>query len=93
MLSLIVVIVSWKLGGTTRGLAAAALGLGVLADVLTFAYFYPRNQVMFEQAVDVHAMTLAWAGWSSMNHVRSVLVLGVLLCQLNVLSRVARAVS
>jgi hypothetical protein len=91
MLSLLVLITSWKLGGTTRGLAAAALGLGVLADAFTFGYFYPRNQVMFTEVIDTTAMTQAWAEWSRMNHVRSLLVLGVFVCQLNVLSRVARA--
>ena len=89
-LSLLVLIVTWKLGGPTRGLAALALGLGVLADVLTFAYFYPRNDVMFVQPVDIQAMTQSWIGWSSMNHVRNLLVLGGLVCQLSVLWRVAR---
>jgi hypothetical protein len=90
-LSVLVLIVSWKLGGPTRGLAALALGLGVLADVLTFAYFYPRNDVMFVHAVDIEAMTRSWTGWSTMNHVRNLLVLGGLVCQLSVLWRVARA--
>jgi hypothetical protein len=90
-LSVLVLIVSWRLGGQTRGLAALALGLGILADVLTFAYFYPRNDVMFAQAVDVGAMTRSWTEWSRMNHVRSLLVLSALVCQLSVLWRVARA--
>jgi hypothetical protein len=90
-LSVLVLIVSWKVGGPTRGLAALALGLGVLADVFTFAYFYPRNDVMFVQAVDIDAMTRSWIGWSRMNHVRNLLVLGGLVCQLSVLWRVARA--
>jgi hypothetical protein len=90
-LSVLVLIVSWKLGGPTRGLAALALGLGVLADVFTFAYFYPRNDVMFVQAVDIDAMTRSWIGWSRMNHGRNLLVLGGLVCQLSVLWRVARA--
>ena len=49
VLSLLVLVVVWRLGGPTRGLAALALGLGVLADLFTFAYFYPRNDVMFVQ--------------------------------------------
>jgi hypothetical protein len=89
-LSVLVLIVSWRLGGTTRGLAALALGLGILADVLTFLYFYPRNAVMFVQAVDVDAMTRSWTGWTRMNHVRNLLVLGGLVCQLSLLWRVAR---
>jgi hypothetical protein len=90
-LSVLVLIVSWRLGGSTRGLAVLALGLGILADVLTFAYFYPRNDVMFVQAIDIEAMTRSWTGWRSMNHVRNLLVLGSLVCQLSLLWRVARA--
>ena len=92
-LSVLVLIVSWRLGGTTRGLAALALGLGILADVLTFAYFYPRNAVMFVQPVDVQAMKQAWIGWDKMNHVRNLVVLAGLVCQLSVLWRVARTMN
>jgi len=81
----------WRLGGPARGLAALALGFGVLADVFTFAYFYPRNEVMFVKPADVQAMTESWVGWNSMNHVRNLLVLGGLVCQLSVLWCVARA--
>src|SRR5260221_4597567 len=41
-LSVLVLIAAWSLGGTARGLAALGLGLGVLADVFTLAYFYLR---------------------------------------------------
>jgi hypothetical protein len=93
VLSMLVLIVSWRLGGTTRGLAALALGLGILADVLTFAYFYPRNAVMFVQPVDVQAMKQAWIGWDKMNHVRNLVVLAGLVCQLSVLWRFARTMN
>jgi hypothetical protein len=89
-LSLLMLIVVWGFGGPTRGLAALALAFGVLADVLTFAYFYPRNDVMFVRPVDVQAMTQSWIGWNRMNHVRNVLVLAGLVCQLSVSWRVAR---
>ena len=89
-LSVLVLIVAWRLGGQTRGLAALALGFGVLADVFTFAYFYPRNAVMFVQPVDVPAMTQSWNGWNTMNHVRNLIVLAGLICQLSLLWRVAR---
>ena len=90
VLSLLVLIVAWRLGGPTRWLAALALGFGVLGDVLTFAYFYPRNDVMFVQPVDVQAMTQSWIGWNRMNHVRNLVVLAGLVCQLSLLWRVAR---
>jgi len=45
---------------------------------------------MFVQAVDVDAMTRSWTGWTRMNHVRNLLVLGGLVCQLSLLWRVAR---
>ena len=92
-IGVLVLIAAWKFGGTTRTLAVAALGLGMLADAFTFAYFYPRNDVMFAQPVDINAMTQSWIGWSRMNHLRSLVVLAVLLCQLNLLWRVARTMN
>ena len=54
----------------------------VLADLLTFAYFYPRNDIMFRTAplTDTALLRDAWASWSQMNWVRTAVVLtGVIL--------------
>ena len=45
---------------------------------------------MFGPAGDVAALRRAWAEWSTMNHVRSAVVLASLLCQVGVLSRIER---
>jgi hypothetical protein len=77
----------WPAGRTARILAAASLALSVSGDVLTFAYFYPRNAIMFgpaQQPLDV--LRDAWAGWSTMNWIRSGICLLALVCELRVLS-------
>ena len=72
----------WKSSSTIRMCLAAALVLYVLADVITFAYFYPRNEIMFRAAQlnDVTLLRETWASWSAMNWVRtSILLVGVIL--------------
>jgi len=49
---------------------------------MTFAYFYPRNEIMFRAAQlnDVTLLRETWASWSAMNWVRSsILLAGVIL--------------
>src|SRR5260221_12618148 len=40
-LGLLVLIVSWRIGGPPRGLAALALAVGIRGGVAHFPYFYP----------------------------------------------------
>ena len=68
LLALVAVIVCWK---NNRYVALASLTAAVLADVITFGYFYPRNDIMFFDALDVNAARLAWQEWSAMNWLRS----------------------
>ncbi|HMS55600.1 MAG TPA: hypothetical protein PKA27_09395 [Fimbriimonadaceae bacterium] len=69
-------ILTWRIGGRTRLLAAAALLLAVGADMLTFGFFYPRNEIMFVRPItDVDAVRSAWAQWSNVNWLRSSLIL------------------
>jgi hypothetical protein len=72
VLALIAVIVSWK-SGRGRYLALGALGLAVLADVFTFGYFYPRNEILFVAPLEAGADVArqAWEQWSTMNWLRS----------------------
>ena len=88
--TLLVLVVCWKFGAGIRMFAAAAFALIVCADLLTFAYFYPRNAIMLTQAMDVAAASRAWHEWSAMNHVRSAIALAALLCELTTLSRFER---
>jgi len=72
----------WKSSSTIRMCLAAALVLYFLTDVMTFAYFYPRNDIMFNgaQLNDVTLLRKTWASWSAMNWVRSSIMLaGVIL--------------
>jgi hypothetical protein len=80
--------VCWSRGGTVRWVTGLGLVFIVLGDALTFAYFYPRNAIMFGGGVtDPAVLTAAWRGWSVMNHVRSAVVVAALTCELTVLAR------
>jgi hypothetical protein len=72
VLALIAVIISWK---NNRYIALGSLAVAVLIDVMTFAYFYPRNEVMFLTPINNQDVKLAWEQWSAMNWVRSGLCL------------------
>lgn len=68
VLALIAVIIFWK---NNRYLAFSTLALAVLSDVMTFSYFYPRNEIMFMAPIKVDAVSDAWHEWSNMNWLRS----------------------
>ena len=72
VLAVIALIVCWKFG-RERYIAIGSLVLTILADVLTFGYFYPRLDVLFVGPMDVgtDALRIAWEQWSSMNWFRS----------------------
>jgi hypothetical protein len=47
----------------------------VLAEALTFAFFFPRNALLFYGAEgNVEVLTKAWSEWSRMNWVRSLMI-------------------
>ena len=77
ILSLVTLILFWRLSTEVRTFLGVAFALYVLVDVFTFAYFYPRNDVMFKtaQLTDVDAIRKAWTGWNSMNWLRSFIIL------------------
>ena len=70
VLALVVLILCWK---NNRYIAIASLAIAILLDVMTFGYFYPRNDVMFVNAIDENALRIAWREWSTMNWIRSAL--------------------
>lgn len=85
VLALIAVVVCWKFG-RERYIAIGSLVLAILADVLTFGYFYPRNEILFVAPIEagVDSIRLAWEQWSTMNWFRSAMcavsaVLGLIL--------------
>ena len=71
VVALIAVIACWKFK-RERYFAIASLVLAVLADALTFGYFYPRNDIMFAGPIEnIDNIRLAWNQWTTMNWFRS----------------------
>jgi hypothetical protein len=70
LLAVTALILCWK---RNRYIAIGLLAVTILADVFTFGYFYPRNEILFVGPVDTDAIRLAWEQWSTMNWVRSAL--------------------
>ena len=89
VLSLLALILCWDVPGA-RLFAGIALAANVTGDIMTFVYFYPRNDIMFVNPMNAEAAAQAWRGWATMNHVRSALVLAALLSELVTLTRVAQ---
>ena len=89
VLALLALIFCWRVP-QARMYAGAALAASIVADVLTFAYFYPRNAIMMGDLQDVEAAARAWREWARMNHVRNAVMLGALIAELMALMRVAR---
>lgn len=77
ILALLALVFFWKSSKIVRLCLAVALVLYVLGDVFTFVYFYPRNDIMFKTAnlTDIDTLRAAWDGWSTMNWLRSLIVL------------------
>lgn len=67
-LALIALLICWK---NNRYIAIASLAVAVLLDVLTFGYFYPRNEILFTAPMQEAAARVAWHEWSSMNWFRN----------------------
>jgi len=73
LLGLASLILCWKVDRRLRWLCAAAAFFAIAGDMMTFAYFYPRNDIMFRSAAPLNwdAIRAAHAQWTSMNWVRS----------------------
>ena len=86
VLAIVVLILFWKSSPAVRWYLGTAFILYVLADVFTFAYFYPRNDIMFKTGslTDMETLRKAWTGWNAMNWVRSFMLLaGIFLSSLS----------
>ncbi|HTE00085.1 MAG TPA: DUF1772 domain-containing protein [Mucilaginibacter sp.] len=81
ILGLLVLILFWKTSPSIRLCLGSALILYILGDVFTFAYFYPRNDIMFKtaQLTDIDLLRKTVSEWSIMNWVRSLAVLAGLI--------------
>jgi Domain of unknown function (DUF1772) len=81
VLALVVLISFWRASRSVRLYLGIALVLYVLVDVLTFGYFYPRNDIMFKtaQLTDTDLLKRTVLEWGRMNWVRNlILVAGVI---------------
>jgi len=74
VLGLLSVILFWKAGRNIRLVLIGAFVLYFAADMFTFAYFYPRNDIMFREAMDLEKIRNAWEGWTTMNWLRTLMV-------------------
>lgn len=76
VLSLLVLILFWKSSFTIRLYLGIAFVIYVTGDILTFAYFYPRNDILFKtaQLSDVELLRNTSKQWVQMNWVRTSIV-------------------
>jgi hypothetical protein len=76
LLAVLALILFWKSAPSVRWYLGGAVILYVLCDVFTFAYFYPRNDFMFRDALltDVEGLKRTWSEWTAMNWVRSMML-------------------
>ena len=82
VLALLALILFWKSAPAARIYLGAAFAMYVLGEMFTFAYFFPRNDIMWKtaQLTDVDVLRKAWSGWSTMNWLRSFILLVGLSC-------------
>jgi len=75
VLALLALAAFWKSSRSLRIFLGAAFLFYVLTDVITFAYFYPRNEIIFRSSLPENAEKIkaAVTQWSGMNWVRSLI--------------------
>ena len=71
--ALVAVIMFWKTTGKIRLFLIIAFILAVTGDVITFAYFYPRNSQLINLPIqgNTEKFTTILKGWRFMNWVRT----------------------
>lgn len=77
ILALLALILFWKVAPGARIYLGAAFGMYFLSEMFTFAYFFPRNDIMWNTAklTDVDTLQKAWSEWSTMNWLRTFMLL------------------
>jgi hypothetical protein len=83
LFALAALVVCWKSGKSVRLYFGLAFLFAVLVEAMTFAFFFPRNEILFlgaERNADV--LTKAWSEWSRMNWVRNLLLAFGLVCSI-----------
>jgi hypothetical protein len=82
ILLVVLALILFRKSSSTRLFLGIALLCYVSSMILTFTYFYPRNDLMFtsEQLPDVGTLKKAATEWGRMGWVRCFLSLGGLVC-------------
>ena len=82
VLALLSLILFWNTSRSIRIFLIVAFLLYVLGDVFTFAYFYPRNDIMFKSDISTNLENIktAWKEWVPMNWLRSLIIFAGLVC-------------
>lgn len=75
-------ILYWKKSTSIRLYLGLALLFYISSMILTFTYFYPRNEIMFlsEQLPDTETLKKVASEWGRMNWIRSLIWLVGLIC-------------
>ena len=79
-LALIMLVLFWKTSPSIRLYLGIAFLMYIIAEGMTFKYFYPRNLILFRtaQLTDIELLKKTWSEWAFMNWVRSsLLVVGL----------------
>jgi uncharacterized membrane protein len=82
LLNVLALILFWKKSSSIRLFLGIALLCYISSMILTFTYFYPRNEILFlsEQLPDTESLKKAATEWGRMGWVRSLLSLAGLAC-------------
>ena len=76
LLTLLSLILFWKNSNKARLFLAIALMCFISCDIMAFTFFHPRTDLMFSSPVpDVETLKRLSSEWSSMNWVRSFILL------------------
>jgi uncharacterized membrane protein len=82
LLTVLTLILFWKQSSSIRLFLGIALLCYISSMILTFTYFYPRNDVMFtaEQLPDIETLKKVATEWGRMGWVRCLLSLAGVVC-------------
>jgi hypothetical protein len=83
LFALVTLVCCRKSGKSVRLYFALAFLLAVATEALTFAFFFPRNEILFRGAEpNIDLFTKTWSEWSGMNWVRNLLLAFGLVCSM-----------
>ena len=71
----------WRTDKQIRLYNISALALILVVDLITFAYFFPRNEILFNlnNEVGFQTLTQALREWEIMNWIRFLITLGIII--------------